>query len=124
MLHIQYLNDTAGTTISALAVASAGTVLTEGIDTSRDVTSMGLFVIHTGTISSLTREVSIDNTTFYTPYDKVSSLSVVMTTTATNSRYISLVNPDSGNICSPFTRYSVKMLSGGTLTLVYVANEV
>ena len=120
----QFLNATGGTVITNLAVASGQTVTTEGINTSR-VRASGLFVVFTGTVNAITRQVSYDNVDYYTPWDKGSSISIILVATANNSRYIAIepLNLNSGNVVSPYTRYNVTMLSGGTLSLVYVANE-
>ena len=126
MLNVQFLNDTGGTLISSLAVGSVQTITTKGIDTSRlnFQGQHGMYLIFTGTVNGLTQEVSYDNTNWYTPWDKNASLGQLIVASANNSRFISFVTTNSANVPSPFKRYNVTMLSGGTLSLVYVADEV
>ena len=77
-----------------------------------------------GTIRAITQQVSYDNTNWYTPWDKNASLANLITASANNSRFISLAMANSANVPSPFKRFNVTMLSGGTLSLIYVADEV
>lgn len=127
MLQIQYLLNSGGDVISSLAVGSGQTVTTQGVKTDLKSSSgsAGLFLIITGTVNALTRDVSIDNTTFYTPYDGygASLANCIGATTASTSRYISLDIVSSGQIVAPYTRFNAKMLSGGTLSMVYISNE-
>jgi|SRR3990167_897204 len=121
---VQFLNDTGGSVITSLAVESGQTITSKGINTTR-VKAAGLFVVHNGTVNAITRQVSPDDVTYYTPWDKGASLTTCITASANNSRFIVIepLNANSGNVISPFTRYNVTMLSGGTLSLIYIADE-
>ena len=127
MLQVQFLMNTGGDVISVLSVGSAQTITTKGVSTERKegFGTAGMFLIHTGTLSNLTREVSYDNVTYYTPYDvSNASLSKCITTSSNNSRFISLDVVGSGYIVTPYTRYNATTVSGGTLSMVYVSDEV
>lgn len=124
MLQTTFLNDTGNNVISSLAVGSGQTITTQGVEcVNTNFGLAGLFIIHNGTVNSVTREVSYDNTTFYTPWDKSASLGALITTSANNSRFLALNFVNSGNIVSPYVRYNVTMLSGGTLSLIHINDE-
>lgn len=122
-MQIILLNGTGGIAINSLAVGSGQTVTTEGLDTSK-VKNSGLLLVFTGTVNALTRDVSIDDINYYTPYDsKMGILNACITGSVNNSRFITLEINNSANMVVPWTRYNIKMLSGGTLTAYYIADE-
>ena len=124
MLHTQLFVDTAGTVINAYAVGSLGSIITGGVKTERDTQGQGILFVFTGTIASVTRQVSIDNVTYYTPYNLASDISLVVSGSMANSRFVSLTNVNSANVVVPWQRFTVKSVSGGTVTMTWVANEV
>jgi hypothetical protein len=125
-MQTQFLNATGGSVINSFAIGSGQTVTTDGINTEKlkgDAWS-GIFFIVNGTINGLTRQVSYDNSNWYTPYDRRGgSLGICINGSINNSRFVSIFDINSASLIAPWTRFNATALSGGTLTMVYVSDE-
>ena len=122
MISTQVLNDTSGTAINSLAVGSGVSVYTQKVNTERGVDSALVLVI-AGTIS-VTQEVSIDGTNFYTPYDLGGrvSLGTIGSALVTTGMYIAL-NQVSSPVFAPYKRFVFQALSTSTLSAYYLQQE-
>ena len=124
MLHVRAVRDSGGTVINAYNVGTISTVTTEGIYTERGDEQGLLFVLAGGSITSVTRQVSIDNTNFYNAFDEGNSNLSTLVTAISNSRLIILGGTNSANTFSPYTRFTfVGTGSITTLTLYYLQKE-
>ena len=122
MISTQVLNDTSGTAINSLAVGSGVSVYTQKVNTERGVDSALVLVI-AGTIS-VTQEVSIDGTNFYTPYDLGGrvSLGTIGSALVTTGMYIAL-NQVSSPVFAPYKRFVFQAISTSTLSAYYLQQE-
>ena len=122
MIYAQVLNNTGGTAITSLAVGSGVSVYTQKVDTQRGLDSALVLVI-AGTIS-VTQEVSIDGTNFYTPYDLGGrvSLGTIGSALVTTGMYIAL-NQVSSPVIAPYKRFVFQALSTSTISAYYLQQE-
>ena len=124
-LHIQLLKDSSGTLISSYSANSTNTITTEGIDTSNYTGQAGLLLVLNGTVANLTRQVSIDNSTFYDVYDNLGNkLIYISSSPIPSSRYIMFENLSCNEVISPYTRF--QFIGSGTVTTVtayYIQTE-
>jgi hypothetical protein len=123
MIHTQVLNDTGGSAITSLAVGSGVSIYTSGVNAERGKES-ALILIIAGTIS-VTQEVSIDNTNFYTPYDLGGRVSMgnVGSALVTTGMYISLNQAVSCPVIAPYKRFIFQALSTSTISAYYLQEE-
>ncbi len=123
MISTQVLNDTGGTAINSLAIGSGVSVYTQKVDTQRGLDSALVLVI-AGTIS-VTQEVSIDGTNFYTPYDLGGRVSMgnVGSALVTTGMYIALNQIQSCPVIAPYKRFIFQALSTSTLSAYYLQQE-
>ena len=124
MLHVRGVRDNSGTLISAYNVGTINTITTEGINTERGDKQGLLFVLAGGSIASVTRQISIDNSNWYNVYDMSNSNVSTLVTAISNSRYIILGDTNSANVIAPYTRFNfVGTGTIATLTLYYIQQE-
>ncbi len=122
-IYTQVLNDTGGSAITSLAVGSGVSVYTQKVNTERGIDSALVLVI-AGTIS-VTQEVSIDGTNFYTPYDLGgrTSMGVIGSALVTTGMYISLNQAISSPVFAPYKRFVFQALSTSTISAYYLQQE-
>lgn len=124
MLHTQLLRDSSGNNLSSYNINTTNVITTEGVDTQRNEGNSALLIVQDGSITEITRQVSIDNTNWYTPYG-VGSLSLSQVGSAIpDSRMITLSDADSSNVIAPYTRF--KFAGARTITTVsmwYIQEE-
>ena len=124
MLHVRGVREVSGTVISVYNIGTITTIYTEGINTERADKYGLLFVIAGGTVANLARQVSIDNSNFYDPYDSIGTNLANLSTNILNSRYIMVNNINSSTLISPYTRFTfVGTGSITTLSLYYLQQE-
>lgn len=106
MINVQLLEETSGNLIKAFVATSQATYRTKGIDMSRLGDNAGLLIVcTTGSVSGISRQVSVDNTNFYTPYDNVGADISPVYGLVANSRYVSLTANNSSGIVAPYVRF-------------------
>ena len=123
MICSQVLNDTGGSAINSLAVGSGVSIYTQKINTERGVDSALVLVI-AGTLS-VTQQVSIDGTNFYTPYDLGGrvSMGTVGSALVTTGMYIALNQATSCPVFAPFKRFIFQAHSTSTISAYYLQQE-
>jgi hypothetical protein len=123
MIHSQVLNNTGGTAINSLAVGSGVSVYSQKVNTENGKESALVLVI-AGTIS-ITQEVSIDGTNFYTPYDLGGrvSMGTVGSALVTTGMYIALNQVASCPVIAPYKRFIFQALSTSTISAYYLQQE-
>jgi len=116
MIHTQVVRDSSGNLLTSYNINTTNVITTEGINTERNYSKSALLLVQDGSITQITREVSVDNTNYYVPYD-ANGLSLANCGSAIpNSRYISLAAGDSGSLATPWTRF--KFAGARTITTV------
>lgn len=124
MLHVRGVRDGSGTLISVYNVGTISTITTEGINTERASKSGLLFVLAGGSVATLQRQVSIDNTNWYNAYGNANGDLTNIASAISDSRLIMLNNIESSSTISPYTRFTfVGTGSITTLTLYYLQKE-
>lgn len=123
MIYTQVLNDTGGSAINSLAVGSGVSIYTQKVNTERGKDAALVLVI-AGTIS-VTQEVSIDGSNFYTPYDLGGrvSMGTVGSALVTTGMYIALNQAQSCPVIAPFKRFVFQALSTSTISAYYLQQE-
>lgn len=124
MLYVRGVRDESGTLISVYNVGTINTITTEGINTERASKSGLLFVLAGGSVTTLQRQVSIDNTNWYNAYGNANGDLTTIVSAISNSRLIMLNNIESSSVISPYTRFT--FVGTGlitTLSLYYLQKE-
>ncbi len=124
MLHVRGIREVSGTLISVYNIGTITTIYTEGINTERADEQGLLFVLAGGSIAALQRQVSIDNSNWYNAYNaNLGNLTTILSAIS-NSQLVILNDTNSGNVISPYTRFSfVGTGSITTLSLYYLQKE-
>jgi hypothetical protein len=122
-VYTQVLNTTGGDAITSLAVGSGVSIYTQKVDTQRGIDSALVLVI-AGTIS-VTQEVSVNGTDFYTPYDLGGRVSMgnVGSALVTTGMYIALNQVASCPVIAPYKRFVFQALSTSTISAYYLQQE-
>ena len=124
MLHIRGVREVSGTLISVYNIGTITTIYTEGINTERASKSALLFVVAGGSVATLQRQVSIDNTNWYNAYGNANGDLTNIASAISSSRLIMLNNIESSSVISPYTRFTfVGTGDITTLTLYYLQKE-
>ena len=123
MIYTQVLNTTGGDAITSLAVGSGVSIYTQKVNTERGKESALVLVI-AGTLS-VSQEVSVDGTNFYTPYDLGGRVSMgnVGSALVTTGMYIALNQATSCPVIAPFKRFIFQALSTSTISAYYLQQE-
>lgn len=123
MLRFQLCKEASGNVISAYGIGTITTIATEPIDTVRAGMQGLLFVIAGGTVATLKRQVSPDQTNWYNIYDSTGSDISSLSATIPNSRYVVINNIGTSQVVAPWTRFT--FVGTGTITTVtvYYAEE-
>lgn len=118
MKYVQLLQEVSGNDLNVYNIGTITTIATKPINTDRIGAGGLLFVLAGGTVANLIREVSIDKSNFYTPYDHAGVNLGNIAATVANSRYILLNEVDSSGVIARWTRF--KFVGTGTITTVSV----
>ena len=123
MIYTQVLNTTGGDAITSLAVGSGVSIYTQKVNTERGKESALVLVI-AGTLS-VSQEVSVHGTNFYTPYDLGGRVSMgnVGSALVTTGMYIALNQERSCPVIAPFKRFIFQALSTSTISAYYLQQE-
>jgi len=125
MITHQLINSNSGDLMSgAYAMASAASIYTEGILIERSLGQSGLLLQATGSIA-LTRQVSVDNVNWITPYNEhLKSTGTVFTLHHGDSGgYYSLYNPESSHAVMPWIRFKVTAAVAATISTFSFVQE-
>ena len=123
MLRFQLCKEASGNVINAYNIGTITTIATEPLDTSRAGMQGLLFVIATGTVVTLKRQVSPNQVDWYNIYDSVGSDLSSLSTNITSSRYIILNNIGSSSVIAPWTRFTFAGTGSLTTITLYYAEE-
>jgi len=124
MFHIQYINNSDGSTLQGVSINTLGVYVTQGIDISRNTEGGAIGAVITGTMGAVTKQYSWDNINFYNAYDMLGT-DISQVADIKNSRIVSLYNTDTSDVMAPYMRlkFSGTGVITGITSLIYMQKE-